>query len=156
MKCEGMLLVVKDADVSKRFYQEVLSGKVLLDLGDYVQFEGFCIISEKQWRLFQDNPDLEYKYGNNVCQIAFEEEDLDAFMQHFAKFPDIRIMCSLKEYEWGQRSLRFYDPDGHVIEVGEDMKVVVKRYLSSGMSREETVQKTMYPRPFIDMCWAEI
>jgi ABC-type uncharacterized transport system auxiliary subunit len=26
-----------------------------------------------------------------------------------------------KEAEWGQRSVRFYDLDGHIIEVGENM-----------------------------------
>ena len=33
--------------------------------------------------------------------------------------------------------IRFYDPDGHIIEVGEDMKMVIKRFLASGMTMEE-------------------
>ena len=41
------------------------------------------------------------------------------------------------EHSWGQRVIRFYDLDGHIIEVGEDMKMVVNRFLSSGMDMEE-------------------
>ncbi len=41
------------------------------------------------------------------------------------------------EHSWGQRVIRFYDPDGHIIEVGEDMKMVIKRFLASGMTMEE-------------------
>ena len=37
----------------------------------------------------------------------------------------------------GQRVVRFYDLDGHIIEVGEEMKTVVERFLHSGMTLEE-------------------
>lgn len=33
------------------------------------------------------------------------------------------------------------DFDGHIIEVGENMKIVVKRFLDSGMSLEETSRR---------------
>jgi hypothetical protein len=41
------------------------------------------------------------------------------------------------EHSWGQRVIRFYDPDGHIIEVGEDMKMVIKRFIASGMTMDE-------------------
>ena len=44
------------------------------------------------------------------------------------------MLTTLKEDEWGQRSIRFYDPDKHIIDVGESMKVVIKRFLLSGVS----------------------
>lgn len=47
----------------------------------------------------------------------------------------------MKEHSWGQRVVRFYDLDGHIIEVGEEMKMVVARFLSSGMSMEEVSRK---------------
>ena len=37
----------------------------------------------------------------------------------------------------GRRVVRFYDPDGHLIEVGEDMGMVVRRFLASGQTLEE-------------------
>ncbi len=36
---------------------------------------------------------------------------------------------------------RFYDLDSHLIEVGEDMKMVVKRFLNTGMTMEEVSER---------------
>ena len=156
MKLEGTLLVVKDMSASRRFYREVLARTVLLDLEVYVVFEGFFLLAESQWREFLGHTALPFSYGHNVCQLAFEDDDIDAFMAHFRKFPEIKVLTPLKEYAWGQRSIRFYDPDEHIIEVGESMKVVVKRFLRSGLTFEETMQKSMYPREFVEMCQREI
>ena len=156
MKFSGMLMVVKNMDVSRTFYQQVLRRTVVMDLDTYVVFEGFCLITEPQWAEFQTRTDLVYRYGNNVCELAFEEEEFDEFVAHFRTFPDIEIMCELREYEWGQRSPRFYDPDRHVVEVGEDMKTVTKRFLRSGMTVEQTTEKTMFPKEFVEMCREEM
>ena len=45
------------------------------------------------------------------------------------------------EHGWGQRTVRLYDPDGHLIEVGEDMGMVVRRFLASGMSMEAVSER---------------
>ena len=37
--------------------------------------------------------------------------------------------------------IRFYDLDGHLIEVGEDMKMVVRRFLNTGMTMEEVSER---------------
>ena len=50
-------------------------------------------------------------------------------------------MGEVIEHSWGQRVIRFYDLDEHLIEVGEDMKMVVKRFLASGMTMEEVSAK---------------
>lgn len=157
MKLEGTMLIVKDMDVSRQFYQEVLSGTVVLDLGVYVIFEGgYCLMTESQWTEFLENPAAAYTYGHNVGELSFEDDDIGAFMQHLGTFSGVKILNPLKEYPWGQRAVRFYDPDHHIIEVGESMKVVVKRFLRSGLSIEETMERSMFPRVFVEMCNAEL
>lgn len=42
--------------------------------------------------------------------------------------------------------MRFYDLDGHMIEVGENLKMVVKRFLDSGMAMEEISKRMDIPR----------
>ena len=157
MKLEGTMLVTKNIKKSVRFYQEVLYCTILLDLGTYVVFEGgFCLITEEQYQELYGVSDIPFTYGNQVSQLGFEDDDIDAFMVHLKKFQDISIITPLREYPWGQRSIRFQDPDGHLMEVGENMKVVVKRFLLAGMSVEETMKKSMFPREFIEMCSQEL
>ncbi len=57
------------------------------------------------------------------------------------EYPDIEYLGEVLEHSWGQRVIRFYDLDGHIIEVGEDMKMVIKRSLASGMNMEEIAVK---------------
>lgn len=45
--------------------------------------------------------------------------------------------------------VRFYDEDEHIIEVGEDMKVVTKRFINQGMSIEETAKRMDVPVGYV-------
>ena len=76
------------------------------------------------------------KKANNAG-IVFEEQDFDSFLNKLKEYPDIEYLGEVIEHSWGQRVIRFYDLDGHIIEVGEDMKMVIKRFLASGMTMEE-------------------
>ena len=53
------------------------------------------------------------------------------------EYPDIEYLGEVIEHSWGQRVIRFYDLDGRIIEVGEDMKMVIKRFLATDMTMEE-------------------
>lgn len=46
---------------------------------------------------------------------------------------------------WGQRVVRFYDPDGHIIEVGESLSAVCRRFLVQGMTQEEVALRMDIP-----------
>jgi hypothetical protein len=75
-------------------------------------------------------------------ELYFEEDDFDDFITKLEQRNDIRYLGEgVKEAGWGQRSIRFYDLDGHIIEVGENMKMVVNRFLDSGMSMTETSKR---------------
>lgn len=45
-----------------------------------------------------------------------------------------------------------YDCDYHIIEIGESMKVIAKRYLAQGMSVEETAKIIQHPVECVMMC----
>ena len=80
------------------------------------------------------------KKSNNI-EVCFEAQDFDGFLNKLKKYPNIEYLGNVVEHEWGQRVIRFYDLDGHIIEVGEDMKMVINRFLASGMTMEEVSVK---------------
>lgn len=55
------------------------------------------------------------------------------------------------EHSWGQRVVRFYDPDMHIIEVGESMMTICRRFHAAGMTTEQIVKKTMFPEEVVEM-----
>ena len=62
-------------------------------------------------------------------------------MQRLNDHPTIEFLGGVIEHDWGQRVIRFYDLDGHLIEVGEEMKMVIERFISDGMSLEEVSKR---------------
>ena len=48
--------------------------------------------------------------------------------------------------------MRFYDLDKHIIEVGENMKAVCKRFLDSGMTATQVAQRMDVPMKFVVGC----
>jgi hypothetical protein len=77
--------------------------------------------------------------SNNI-ELCFEEEQFDIFLIKLKTF-DVKYLGNVIEHSWGQRVVRFYDLDGHIIEVGENMKMVIKRFQKAGLSMEEISQK---------------
>ena len=78
---------------------------------------------------------------SNNAELVFEEKNFDEFLSKLHQYPDIERVGEVVEHSWGQRVIRFYDLDGHMIEVGEDMKMVIRRFLASGMTLEEVSVK---------------
>ncbi|MDO9491818.1 VOC family protein [Acetobacterium sp.] len=153
MKFEAPMLVVDDINRSRAFYCDVFGLKVVMDFGENITFDaGFSLQDKALWATFIDAEEKDIVYRGNDMELYFEEEKLDEFMDYLKSFKDIEYLHDIKEYNWGQRVIRFYDPDDHVIEVGESMTVVCRRFISQGMTIEETAQRTMFPVEFVKAC----
>ena len=150
MKLKNPLLVVSDIERSVEFYKEVLGLHKIMDFGANVTLTGgLCLQSLDSWTEFIDNKNTTFE--NNSFEIYFEEEDFDSFSEKIKKF-DLKYVHPVKEHSWGQRVVRFYDPDMHIIEVGEDLKTVCKRFLAEGMTPEQVAERMDVPPEFVYSC----
>lgn len=150
MKFICPLIIVNNIEISKNFYEKVLDQKVQYDFGENVSFEGGFSIHLKSH--FSDLVNInknDIVLKSNNCELYFEEEDLDSFLQKLKDMDSVEYVHGLKEQPWGQRVIRFYDPDMHIVEVGEPMENVIKRLLSEGSSVEETSKCTLMPEEFV-------
>lgn len=140
MKYQGVCIAVKDVNLSRQFYQDLFDFEVYQDYGINVSFGGLSLQQDFDWLL--DIPkDRILKQSHNM-ELYFEEDDFDKFVEKLEQRNDVKYLGEgVKESKWGQRSIRFYDLDGHVIEVGENMKMVIKRFLNMGMSMAETSKR---------------
>lgn len=140
MKYEGVCIAVKDINLSKKFYQDLFGLEVFQDYGINVSFGGLSLQQEFDWLLDVPKESILEKAHN--MELYFEEDDFDDFVVKLMQRDDIEYLGDgVKEAGWGQRSIRFYDLDGHIIEVGENLKMVVKRFLDAGLSMEETSKR---------------
>jgi catechol 2,3-dioxygenase-like lactoylglutathione lyase family enzyme len=149
MKPNTAIVIVSDMDISRRFYEQVLGQRVVLDLGANIAFDGsVSLLTRNVWAEFIGKPAEEITLRSHNFELYFERDDFDAFVAHFRTF-DIECVHDVIEHAWGQRVIRFYDPDGHVIEVGESMAAVFRRFLAQGLSIEETATRTQHPVEFV-------
>lgn len=140
MKYVCTVIAVEDIKAARAFYEELFGLEVYQDYGINVAFTcGLALQQEFDW-LVRIPKDQVMRKPNNA-ELCFEEEDFDGFLRRLARRPGIVRLGDVIEHSWGQRVVRFYDPDGHLIEVGESMKMVVNRFLASGMTMEEVAAK---------------
>lgn len=120
MRLKNVLIVVKDVERSKQFYRSVFGLDTVLDNeGNVILTEGLVVQDEKLWK---ECLGKEIVPESNSCELYFEEQDLEAFVQKLERmYPQVRYVNRLMAYSWGRRVVRFYDPDGNLIEVGTPM-----------------------------------
>lgn len=153
MKFQAALLVVEDMAASVKFYKEVLGLRVIMDLGANVTMtDGVALQTKESWCEFIEKDAREIAFGGNGAELYFEEDAFDDFLKKLAGLTNITYVHQVKEYAWGQRVVRFYDPDQHILEVGENMKAVCQRFLNSGMSITETAVRMGVPEKYVRAC----
>ena len=148
LKFKCPLIAVTDMAKSIYFYEEVIGDRIAMDFGENVTFEGgFALQEMKTWKSMIHTDNVRRKA--NDAELYFEEEDIDGFIEYLKEFSEIQFVHPMEEMPWGQRVIRIYDPDFHIIEVGEGMDVVIRRMLKSGMTIEETSAKSQFPIEYV-------
>ena len=106
MRLKNILIVVKDIEHSKQFYHDLFGLNTILDNdGNVILTEGLVLQDEKIWK-----------------EVLNKEPDIEAFARKLEKlYPNVRYVNRLMTHSWGQKVVRFYDPDGNLIEVGTPM-----------------------------------
>ena len=117
MRLKNFLIVVKDIERSKRFYHDLFGLEMILDNdGNMILTDGLVLQEEKYWKEFLKK---EIIPENNSCELYFEEANIEGFIEKFEHYyPEVKYVNRPMTHSWGQKVIRFYDPDGNLIEVG--------------------------------------
>jgi catechol 2,3-dioxygenase-like lactoylglutathione lyase family enzyme len=150
LKFNTPLIVVNDMARSRRFYEQLLGQKVKFDFGPNVPFEGFSIHLKSHFQsLLGDVAQFPVTQKAHWGELYFETDELEPIFQRLNE-ADVEFIHPICEQPWGQRVTRFYDPDGHIIEIGETMEAVVWRFYEQGHSIDNISEKSSMPREFIE------
>ena len=121
MKLRNVLVVVRDIERSRKYYHDLFGLETVLDNdGNMILTEGLVLQDAKIWENFLGKDII---LRNNASELYFEERDIEGFIQKLEElYPDTDYVNRLMTHSWGQRVVRFYDPDGNLIEVGTPME----------------------------------
>jgi len=147
MKYICPLLVVSNLERSRTFYETLLRQKVKVDFGENLTFEGdFAIHLKEHYSSLIENKDI--SFGSNNAELYFEYDDVDGIA---AELHDqkVEFIHPVREQPWRQKDVRIYDPDYHIIEIGESMENLCRRLLGEGKTLEEVSQISYMPVEFV-------
>ncbi len=149
MKFVSSLIAVKDIAISRAFYEDLFGLEVEFDFGRNLSFYGGLALQQDfDWLAGLDPESIVFQ--PHCFELYFEADDLDTFLERLEQKPDICLLHPVREYDWGQRVVRMYDPDRHIIEVGERMEDAVKRLINQGMTIDQVVERSMMPHAYVE------
>jgi catechol 2,3-dioxygenase-like lactoylglutathione lyase family enzyme len=145
------LIVVEDIERSRYFYEQLLGQKVRYDFGEDVQFEGdFTIHLRSGFQsLLGDAAQYPASRKSHWGELYFETDEIEQISQSL-QGAGVEFIHPMREQPWGQRCMRVYDPDGHVLEIGEPMEAAVMRLHRQGLSIQLISERTSMPGEFIE------
>jgi len=143
MKYHSAVLFVTAIETSTKFYTQLLGLKVADDFGNNLAFEQGLSLWQVQGS-HEIAKNLPVPGLGNRFELCFEHEDMDDLYEQL-KSAKVKFFQHLNEETWGQRTVRFFDPDGHLIEVGEPMELFVRNLAQRGLSETEIHKKTGMP-----------
>ncbi|MBN1774982.1 MAG: VOC family protein [Clostridiales bacterium] len=113
------IALVQDVEISKAFYRDVIGINIVQDSGSFVLFEGNFAIHDAA--LFYGYIEKRYegeKMGQDNLDLYMTTDDLVA-MQEKLKLAGVKFIHGIRQFPWGESVFRIYDPDSHIIEIGD-------------------------------------
>ena len=150
LKFVSPLIAVEDMARSRQFYEQILGQKVKFDFGVDVAFEGGLTIHLKSHfqSLLGDAAKYPITLKAHNGELYFDADDIESMYQQL-QAAGVEFIEAIQEQPWGQRAMRLYDPDGHIIEIGEPIEITVRRFYGQGWSIPSIAEKTGLPPEFI-------
>ncbi len=126
IKFAHTIVFVRDMEASKQFYTGLLEQEIEKDCGVFVLFKnGFALHEAKALcrTIYKteefDDPCARGQGGRNLL-VYFESNRLEDCCKRLVQ-AGVEIIHLPERQQWGQTVMRFYDPDRHIVEIGEAM-----------------------------------
>ncbi|MGV8109191.1 VOC family protein [Methanospirillum sp.] len=152
IRYQSVVLLCSDIAISKQFYQDLFQLEIELDIGGLVTFVGGISLWEKKDALYLLYPgsDTITNPEKPAQELYFETDEIVEFSTILQE-RKVPLLHEIQVTPWNQRTIRFFDPDRNLIEVGESMEHVVKNLGKDGLPPEKIAEKTWMPLEYIKM-----
>jgi len=148
MKFHSAVIFVENIERSKQFYINLLDQKIEHDFGKNVIFNGGLTLWEVQQNHIIEKQ-LDTKSKSNRFEMYFEAEFIEEIYDKL-KAEFVEFLHEIAEEPWGQRTIRFFDPDKHLIEIGEPLEIFVMNMKNKGLSSQQISEKSGIPLPAVN------
>jgi catechol 2,3-dioxygenase-like lactoylglutathione lyase family enzyme len=147
MVYRGTLICVADMARARAFYEDLLGQTVQFDFGENVGYKsGLALHLRSHFAGLIDGAEIRPEGRDG--ELYFEHDELPPLARELER-RGVRLVHPLREQPWRQLVVRFYDPDGHIVEVGEDLGALARRLRAGGLDEAGIVQATGMPADYV-------
>ncbi len=150
MKYKHTLLLVSDLKRSKQFYQDLLGLKVIHDFKHHVTFEGGIALHDADHYQQTTGKSVVLNLSDHRAGVYFETTDIIADYDRLDK-AGVPFQSPIELQPWNQQMFRCFDPDNHLIEVGETMEQVILHLQKRGKTLTEIIAMTDLPHDYVEL-----
>jgi len=142
LRFHSTVLLVNNIEESAKFYSQLLNQEVTDDFGNCKILS--CGLS--LWKIAEDHiisskHTIPHDKLQQRIELCFETENFDSVTAELDRH-SIDYLHREQTENWGQKTIRFYDPDGNLVEVGESIPAFIKRMAKEGLSTKDISKKT--------------
>lgn len=151
LKYIGALILVEDVAKARHFYETLLGQTVKDDFVEDIAFEGGLSIHRKAHfeQLLGGAKATPAQARPHWGELYFETDEIEA-LEPRLRAAGVAFAHPLLEQPWGQLAMRLYDPDGHLLEIGEPMDMMVLRLQRGGFSADDICRKSGLAKAFVE------
>ncbi|MBN2342401.1 MAG: hypothetical protein JXX29_19960 [Deltaproteobacteria bacterium] len=135
------VIIAKKFSTTVSFYRDVLRQTVSDDFGACVVFS--CGLSV--WQPAQEHAVARHigqgSGGAARVELCFETDGFDEVATALRDC-GVSFLHDVQTESWGQFTVRFFDPEQNIVEVGESIPCFVRRLVREGNSMEQVSQRT--------------
>lgn len=137
MRYSSVVLFVKDISKSVAFYTEFFDQEVVNNFGPCVGFTSGLALwqADHAARVTSSAADAPVISNRGGMELEFQAVDIESVFSRLQS-AGVRMLHEVITQPWEQKAFRCLDPDGHLIEVGEDLAATAQRLRESGYTAE--------------------
>jgi len=124
----SVVLFVRDIEKSKRFYNGTMQIDIDMDMGiNVIPKNGITLWQINEKHIIPQTVGMNKLTHKGIgFELYFETENMKKIAATIEE-NGIPMVHKFHEELWGQGTIRIYDPDGNIIEIGETLRCFLTR-----------------------------
>ncbi len=149
IKYHSSVIFTNDLEKSRIFYINLLGLEIEVEFGKCIVLKcGISLWQMDENHIIKKLIDKNKLKKGNKFEVCFETDDFENVVK-ILKENKIKFLHQRIEENWGQYTIRIFDPDENIVEIGETLEIFIRRLYNINNDLEWIHKKTSVPTEII-------
>ncbi|MBN2521123.1 MAG: VOC family protein [Bacteroidales bacterium] len=150
IKYHSSVIFTNNLEKSRSFYVDLLGQEIEVEFGKCIVLKcGLTLWQMDENHIIKKSIDKDKLEKGNKFEVCFETDDFEDVYKVLKENGVIFLHQTIEE-NWGQNTIRIFDPDENIIEIGETLDIFIKRLYNKNNDLQWIHKKTSVPIEIIN------